>query len=910
MTVSLLLGVLSWAPATPVKAQESSTAPESNSANDEITEVTVTGTRLAHYIAPTPVTTISTEELQAKAARDVASLVEDLPALRPNFNTGQVSAPIGASYLDLRSLGPNRTLLLVDGRRFGATDNTGGADINIIPAILIKRIEIVTGGASAAYGSDAVSGVVNLFLDNEFEGLKADAQYGISQYQDARQPAASLAFGKAFIDGRLHVVGALDYTRDSGELSQDSRPWGRNNVGILINPAFKPGNGQPQRLILPNSLLSQMTYGGVTAVSSSPSLRGLQFLPGGGVAPFTYGSNVGSTFMTGGGGISVMGDANILPVLDRESAYSHVTYDLTDTTRVFFDALWSHGTAYADQLNNFDTGNLTIHSDNAYLPLQIKNILTANKLSTFQMGRLDTEAGVFATHVLTQVQRYSVGMQGSLVGSWTWDAYAQFGHNNYDRSDYNNRITANYLNAVDAVISPTTGQPVCRSTLTHPNNGCVPADVFGQGSISAAAVAYYTGTSLVDQRQEQNVYAAKVNGTPFDTWAGSASAAIGGEFRKESLDVAVDPISAASGWKQINAQPLKGSYNVKEGFLEIGVPLAKDTLLAHLLDVDGAVRATHYSTSGSVTTWKAGLNYEPIADVRLRGTVSRDIRAPILNELYSGQNQGISPLIDPITNTQRSITQLTGGNPTLVPERALTRTLGVVYHPSELPGAHLSVDYYSINLTNAITTLTAQQVLDGCYKLNEQTLCNQITRDGTGNISLVQATLLNASSMRTYGLDYEAGYVHELLGGQFSVRGLATYIGELATTLNGVVTDRAGQVGATGGAPHWMGNVFVNYAAHQWDAGVLYRYVEGGTYDNTYVQGVDINNNHVGGRGYFDLNGSYKVSAAVEIFGKVNNLFNIAPPATPQTVSQALYAGSPYYDRIGRYYILGVRVRL
>jgi len=893
-----------------VRAQDSSNAPESNTENEEITEITVTGTRLAHYIAPTPVTAISTEELQAKAARDVAGLVEDLPALRPNFNTGQVSAPIGASYLDLRALGPNRTLLLVDGRRFGATDNTGGVDINIIPAILIKRIEIVTGGASAAYGSDAVSGVVNLFLDNEFEGLKADAQYGISQYQDARQPAASLAFGKSFLNGRLHVVGAIDYTRDSGELSQDSRPWGRNNVGILINPAYKPVNGQPQRLILPNSLLSQMTYGGVTSVSSNPALRGLQFLPGGVVAPFVYGTHVGSTFMTGGGGISVMGDANILPVLNRDSAYSHVTYDLTDTTKVFFDAMWSHATAYADQLDNFDTGNLTIHSDNAYLPLQIKNILAANKLSTFQIGRLDTEAGVFATHVLTQVQRYSAGIQGSLFGGWTWDAYAQFGHNNYDRDDYHNRITANYLNAVDAVINPATDQPVCRSSLTHPNNGCIPADVFGQGSISAGAVTYYTGTSWVDQRQEQSVYAVKANGTLFDTWAGPAATAVGGEFRKESLDVVVDPISAASGWKQINAQPIQGSYTVKEGFLEIGVPLAKDNLLAHLLDVDGAVRQTDYSTSGNVTTWKAGLNYEPIADLRLRGTVSRDIRAPILNELYSGQNQSISPLIDPITNTQRSILQLSGGNPRLVPERALTRTLGLVYQPGLAPGLHLSVDYYSINLTNAITTLTAQQVLDGCYKLNEQTLCNQITRDASGNISLVQATLLNASSMRTYGLDYEAGYTHELLGGQFSVRALATDIGELATTLNGVVADRAGQVGATGGAPHWMGNVFLNYATHKWNAGVLYRYVEGGTYDNTYVQGVDINNNHVGGRSYFDLNGSYKISDAVEIFGKINNLCNIAPPATPQTVSQALYAGSPYYDRIGRYYILGVRIRM
>jgi len=595
-------------------------AQESNGTTEGIAEIAVTGTRITGFVAPTPVTSLGSEELQMKAVRNVADLMQDIPALRTNFNTGQVSAPLGSSNLDLRGLGANRTLLLVDGRRFGATDATGGVDVNVLPTALIRKIDIVTGGASAAYGSDAVSGVVNIFLDNEFEGLKSDAQYGVSKYHDIKQTGVSLAYGKGLMGGRLHFVVAGDYTKNTGEASQDSRPWGANNVAVLNNPAFVPGNGQPQRLILPNSLLSQMTYGGVTAVNSNPALRGIEFLPGGATRAFPYGTNVGSTFMTGGGGVSVIGDANILPELERGSAYSHVSFDVTDSTKIYADALYSHATAFADQLYNTDTGNLTIRRDNAFLPQSVRNIMIANNLQTFQMGRLDTEAGVFNTDVTMKVQRYALGAQGDITGSWKWDVYAQAGRNHYDRLDNNNRITANYAAAVDAVVNPANGQIVCRSTLTNPNNGCVPANVFGQGSISPAAVAFYTGISSVSQVQEQDVYAFKIDGSPFKTWAGDVVTAFGGEYRKESIIAASDPISRASGWRQINAQPLDGSYNVKEGFLEVGVPLLNDRPFAYLLDLNSAVRRTDYSTSGGVTTWKVGLNYEPIEDLRIRGT--------------------------------------------------------------------------------------------------------------------------------------------------------------------------------------------------------------------------------------------------------------------------------------------------
>ena len=882
---------------------------QASSALEEIAEVAVTGTRISGFTAPTPVTSVGIEELQMKAVRNVADLMQDIPALRVNFNTGQVSAPLGSSNLDLRALGANRTLLLLDGRRFGATDSTGGVDVNVIPTVLIKKIDIVTGGASAAYGSDAVSGVVNMFLDNEFEGLKTDVQYGQSKYDDVRQTGASFGYGKSLLGGRLHFVTAGDYTKNSGQASQASRPWGRNNVAILNNPAYVAGNGQAQRLILPNSLLSQMTYGGVTAVNSNAALRGIEFLPGGVTRPFAYGTNVGSTFMTGGGGISVIGDANILPELERGSGYAHVSFDLNDSAKLYADALYSHATAFADQLFNTDTGNLTIRRENAFLPQNVRNIMVANNLQTFQMGRLDTEAGVFTTDVTMKVQRYAVGAEGTFFDGWNWDVYAQFGRNNYDRRDNNNRITANYAAAVDAVINPATGLAVCRSTLTNPNNGCVPANVFGQGSISPAAVAYYTGTSWVNQEQEQNVYAFKIDGHPFSTWAGPVATAFGAEYRTEAIEVDSDPISQASGWRQINAQKLDGSYNVKEGFVEVGVPLLNEKPFAYLLDLNGAVRRTDYSTSGGVTTWKVGLNYEPIEELRVRGTLSRDIRAPNINELFSGQNQGISPLIDPLNNTQRSVVQLTGGNPNLTPERALSYTFGAVYNPSWAPGLRMSADYYSIDLEDAISALTPQQVVDGCYRQGQQDLCNQLTRDATGVLTRVEATLLNTAATETSGIDLELGYSFDLAAGKLSLRMLTTYVDKLTTTINGVLTDRAGQVGATGGIPHWRGNVSADFRTQKYTAGILYRYVEGGTYDNTFIEGIDINDNSVSGRSYVDLSGAYRITDAIEIFGKINNVLDADPPATPNIIAQTIYANAPFYDRTGRYYIAGARMR-
>jgi iron complex outermembrane receptor protein len=874
-----------------------------------LSEVVVTGTRIAGFDAPTPVTSLSKLELEAKAIRNVSELLLDMPALKANQNIGQSSQPVGASNLDLRALGPNRTLLLVDGRRFAATDPTGGVDVNVLPAALINRVEIVTGGASAAYGSDAVSGVVNVFLDNQFTGLKGDVQYGETKYGDLREPGMSLAYGSGFADNRGHVVIAGDYYSNSGQLNQDSRSWGRGLHAVLTNPAYQPGNGQPRMMILPDSRFSQMTPGGVVAATSGP-LAGIQFGPNGVPQPFNFGTNVGGTYMTGGDGGVFGPRANVFPEIKRRSAYGRASYEIADAVSVYADALYAKANIFSNLTENYDNGTLTIQRTNAFLPTSIRDLMLANNLTSFRLGRQNLEDEEAGFHITTEVERYALGAEGHFGRTWNWDGYFQRSKNTYSSYSTHNRIQANWLQAVDAVIDPASGRAVCRSTLTNPNNGCVPANVFGAGSISQAAVDYYTGTSTMDSEQTQNLWAINLRGDPFSLWAGPVSVATGLEIREEEVASRSDAISVARGWRSINAQPLRGKYDVKEGYVELVVPLAKQLAFVDLLELNAAARLTDYSTSGNVTTWKAGLNYSPTQEWRLRGTLSRDIRAPNINELFSGQSQFINSLTDPLTNTQRQTVQLTGGNPNLTPEKADTRTAGFIYEPRWLPGFRSSIDYYSIDVDDAIATYTGQQIVDGCYVLQQQSLCAGVTRDPVTNlISQVNASLINAQQLKTSGLDIEATYAFTLGAADIDFRLLGTYIDELTTVTNGVPMDLAGQTGATGGVPHWRGNFQTNYRLGTLSLGALVRYVQGGKYNNLFVEGVDIDDNGVPSRTYLDLSGSYELTPGWTIFAKLDNVFDNDPPLTPNAIVQSNAANSVFYDRNGRFYALGVRFR-
>ena len=332
--------------------------------------------------------------------------------------------------------------------------------------------------------------------------------------------------------------------------------------------------------------------------------------------------------------------------------------------------------------------------------------------------------------------RYNAGVQGTLswLGGWSWDAHVTYTQSLYYNQSANNRIQTNFFNAVDAVANPAAGgvagvpagQPVCRSTLTAPTNGCVPINVFGPGAISQSGLNYYRGTSYVRDGDNQFNFGGNLRGDLFSTWAGPISAAIGGEYRRDSINQTSDPVSHVLGWRQASAQPFYGANEVREGYVEFVMPLTIPNLpLMQKLEVDTAGRIADYDSSGAAFVWKAGLNWTLIDDIRVRATYSRDFRAPSVNDLYStplisngtvirDSVQTINGAANPNFQGSPTIQTLSGGNPNLKPETAKTFTAGVVLSPRFFPGFTTSIDYYNIDMGNALTTFSAQNVVDNC----------------------------------------------------------------------------------------------------------------------------------------------------------------------------------------------------
>jgi outer membrane receptor protein involved in Fe transport len=893
-------------------AAQGAEAPKNDDANT-VDAVVVTGSRIERsgFETPTPVTAITQAEIAAKAPGTVVDLVHDIPQLAPN-TVAVGSQNVAAAYLNLRGIGASRTLLLVDGRRFAQTSPTGGTDVNVLPASLVKGVDVVTGGASAAYGSDAVAGVVEVTLDNTFEGLKGTLQGGATLHGDAREASGSVGYGRSFAEGRGHFVAAFDGYYNSGVIQRD-RDWGRQGWAIIPNPGFAPGNGQARMLITSSVRLSEVTDGGVINATTGP-LKNIQFGAGGAILPFTYGQYAGTTFMVGGDGADLTPEATVTAGVNRQVLFSHLSFDFSDKLTGWVDGLYARSEQKYYVIPNYNNGDAVITQQNAFLPAAIKAIMVANNIASFRLGRTNTELGFNLADGVNTTQRYGAGLNGSFGETWKWSAFAQYSSNNYYTTEGNNRREAAWKLAIDSVINPATGQPICRSTLTSPGNGCVPANLFGPNALTPDVVAYASGTSFYDETQSQSIGAVNLTGEPFSNWAGPVSVATGFEYRHEETSGTSDPLSQVAGWRMVNAQPLNGSYNVSEIYFETVVPLLANLRYAKSLDFNGAVRETHYSTSGSVTTWKLGLNYSPNDELRFRGTRSHDIRAPNVNELFQSRGQNNSPINDPVTNQTNQTLVLTGGNPDLDPEIGDTTTAGVVYRPEWLSGLSVSADYYHLRLQGAITTLAPQLVVNGCA-LGQTDLCSQITRDPiTHVITQVFSQQFNAQELLTEGWDFEAAYhfpaeaLFHQLDGQFRIRAIATYVGKLVTTVNGVSTDTAGQP-TSGGLPHWRGNVTVTYDSEKLTLMAEGRYVGGGLFNSTFIQGVDINDNSVPSRFYINFSAQYQLTEHLQVFGRVSNLLDWDPPIVPNALNEPHAAVSPFFDVVGRDFVVGVRFK-
>ncbi|MFB0875913.1 MULTISPECIES: TonB-dependent receptor domain-containing protein [unclassified Sphingobium] len=929
--------------ASPASAPASPQEAESSASTGDIV---VTGTRVVRdgYQAPNPVSVIGEQQIAAKAPVNLADYVNQIPALASSA-TARNSTPsisngtAGINALNLRNLGVNRTLVLLDGQRVGAASLQGWVDINGFPQSLVKRVDIVTGGASADWGSDAVAGVVNFVLDRTFKGVKGEAQGGVTTYGDDRNYKLSLTAGTDFADGRGHILIAGELAHSDGVTGFGGRDWYKYRK-VITNPDYTATNGQPRLVVRDNTGFNNATPGGI--ITSGP-LRGIYFDEGGTPKQFNYGPIIGGNFMNGGqyqyADWAKTGD--LAPEQGRQNIFARASFELTDHFEVFAQFSFARATTGIAFGTLPRYGNISINSDNAFLPASVAAQAAALGVTSFNMGSFVYDIGPVISNTRRTNYRPVIGARGdfdALGSNWTWDIYGQETIT-HSYGEIKIPITANWLRAIDAVRAPN-GTIVCRSTLSDPTNGCVPFSVFGTGVNSQAAVDYVKGTAWFRQNLKQRVVAANLRGNPFSTWAGPVSVALGIENRRESVSGTVDALDAASlaqaqatgaarvlPYQTGNYLPSFGSYTVTEGYLQTVVPLAKDSAFAKSLDLLAGVRGTNYSTSGYVTTWKAGLTYKPIDDITFRVTRSRDIRAPNLAEYFQQQQAGSATITDPLRGfAQTTIFQITSGNQSLQPERANTFSAGIVLQPSFIPGLAGSFDYWNVDIKDAITTLVAGDVVNQCAAGNA-TFCSRVNRNAAGVITTVTSQPINLARQKARGLDFELSYVRPMFGGTLRFRGLATRY--LKNETNNGITVPIDLVGNNNGngadatsLPKWSYNATLGFDRDPVAFQLTARGVSAGVLNTTYVQcssncptstvsATTIDDNHVAGAIYFDANVTVKVGHGVETFLSVDNIANKDPAQVawaangpPHAVNQSLY------DVIGRTFRAGIRFKM
>jgi len=894
--------------------------------------IQVTGSRIQRtgMTTPTPVTTMNAEDLADMAPTTLMDAMNQMPQFfnnsTPETSRGSWTGSAGQSILNLRGIGANRTLVLLDGRRVVGSTQQGLVDINLFPSALVRRVDVVTGGASAAYGSDAVSGVANFILDTDYVGLKGSVQGGITSRGDQANHKYSLA-GGADLGDRGHILVAGEYFHANEIRGFSKRDWYRN-WSVINNP-----DGSPSHVVAPDVHVTNQTPGGL--IVSGP-LAGTQFLDDGTPAPFFKGDYYTPQTQSGGSGWDPNYNNTLVPEQERYSAFSRLSYDVSDSVRAFVQGIYGVNRVSYDKgpvtAASGYPGPATIFVDNAFLPDSIRQAMIDLGEDSFQMGtvRARDELSRGRTNTRNETISLTTGLEGDLDENWRFNAYYQYGHNTQDMKLANVMRNDRFWAAIDSVVDPATGNVTCRITLENPDQVCVPLNLFGAHSATPEAMDWILGTEHNIQKVTQHVAEASISGEAFEMWAGPVSVAAGLGYRDESMsehgtpedltgpDVfqnaegarGVPPALIGGGLFERGSIPvLSGSAHVWEAFGETIVPLLADQPFAQSLNFNGSVRYADYSGSGGIWAWKLGLDWQITNELRLRGTRSRDIRAGTLAERFTSRPRG-GAVEDPFLpgNPNYGILRNDAGNPNIDPEKGDTLTFGAVYQPNWLSGLSVSTDFYNIKISDAIDTLGIQRILDGCYD-GDDTLCALVHRDPTtGRVTTIDNAYLNLSKAHIRGVDFEGTYQTQLafLGGgaeDLNLRALVSYIDKYTlTTPTGQLVDETGQTGTYGNvAPKWQANFSITYNNGPISLFVQERYIDSGTYRNDYVVGVDIDDNTISSAWYTTARISYNfeaLGAQNELFLNVNNVFDKNPP---------IIGNVGLFDDIGRRFTAGLR---
>jgi len=811
--------------------------------------------------------------------------------------------------------------------------------------MLVDRVDVVTAGASAAWGSDAVAGVVNLVLNKKFDGLRASVDYGNTSQLDQQTYKVQVAGGRDFADGKGHLIVASTFTDAPDIVFAGQRSWD-HYTQLLPNPAYTASNSQPQYIHVNNVGLSQATTGGL--ITAGP-LKGTYFV-GPNATPQTFNYGITSGSLTGNGSEETLNASldNLSVAFRTLTFFGYGSYDLTDKIKASVQFNWGGTHSENSSVPNTAFGNLVISGDNPFIPAATKALMTANKLTSLTMGntflnnlqpsshytlqQLENTVGVPVGAIDRQQLRMVFTLAGDLGDgwfgtNWKWNAYYQLGRSHMYQTTLNNNIKANLTNAIDAVSAPLgnalgvpAGTIVCRSSLTNPSNGCVPLNVFGTGTASLAAIRYVNvrpGQNYQDQNFQQDVEAASMQGElPFGLPAGAVATAFGIEHRSESGSTSVDPGAQAVQYALGNFSAFSGHYDVTEGFIETDVPLLKDFVVKSV-DFNVAARATSYSTSGLVETWKTGLTSQVTDSVRLRGVVSHDIRAPNLSELFSTGVPSTNSAVDPRTGQNVFIYTVAGGNPNLKPEIGNTWSTGVVLTPSVIPRLSMSADYYNIDLSNAIVSVGASTVLANC-NAGQTAFCGQLVFNGAGGaLSAINTYPVNVASYKTSGIDFQADYSHPVFQGNLRLGLLGNFTLTETQVQFGTKVNYTGAIGGDSpvqGFPQMRFNMSATYSQGPYSFTLQQRVIGSAVLVHTWT-GKNVDDNNVPAIGYLDLRMSYDINKDFQMYATMDNTLNQAPPnvaGTPARGSGSYYSTavrSDIYDVIGRAFRVGFRAR-
>jgi len=968
--------------------------------------IVVTGSRIKqpNLESASPVTVVSAAEITQTGTTRVEDLVNSLPQVFAGQGANISNGASGAATLNLRGLGSERTLVLVNGRRLVPGDpGTSAADINVIPAALIKRVDVLTGGASSVYGADAVAGVVNFVMDTEFEGFKLDTQYSVYNHNNRNSDKftvpieargfpyprgtatdggtfdATLAFGTSFDDGRGHATAYVGY-RKINAVTQAKRDYSACALSARTT-AQVDANGQ-----LYTCGGSATSPTGTVFAFDSDDPRTSSF------TSLTYQFGPNATLLPGFTAFNYAPFNYFQRPDERYTAGVFADYEISEALHPYMEFMFMDDRTVAQIAPSGDFGNtLSLNCDNPLLGAAQLAVICDNENllvsadpdrafdvvgntgeaafdfidpftgATYNRGfaqilRRNIEGGPRRDDLQHTSYRAVLGTRGDLSPAWSYDVYYQYGRTNFAETYTNDVSVIRATRALDVVDDPRTPgvvDPICRSVLDGTDPNCVPWNIFSPGTVTpdAAATAYLSVPGFQRGIVSEQVVSGYVSGALGEygiksPWADEGvGIVLGGEYRKEKLEFNADLEFQTGDLAGQGAPtlPVSGSFNVKEFFAEVKIPIAQDSWV-YDFSVTGGYRYSDYSTGATTDTYKIEGEFAPIQDVRIRGGYNRAVRAPTVQDLFAPQRVGLDGSTDPCSgfaitaadvgclaqglsvgqvvapNPASQYNGLVGGNPNLLPETADTYTVGVVLTPTFLPGFSASVDYFNIEVNGAIQGIGADDILDQCTTNADPFFCSLIQRDGSGSLWRTSSGYVvdlsqNIGKLKTSGVDINVAYTRQIGdAGRLTFNFIGTYLDELSSN-SGIpgVADRdcVGQYGNICGTPNpeWRHQARLSFDMPSGiGASVRWRYfdsveLDGSTALRPGIAGFDSIN-------YFDLALTYEVGDHYKFRLGANNILDKTPPVTG---SQACPAGpcngnvfAQVYDAIGRYIYAGV----